>query len=110
MLKSEEEKNDAIRSCDFEIELDERQLCDVELLMQGGFSPLTGYMDEADYQSVTNDLKLTSGLIFGLVRFMCFSLLHLTIYVFDVIAENLRSYFFSYHFSFFSFSTFTITT
>lgn len=31
-----------------------------------GFSPLDGYMDEADYKSVVNDLKLTSGLIFGL--------------------------------------------
>lgn len=31
-----------------------------------GFSPLDGYMDEADYKSVVNDLKLSSGLIFGL--------------------------------------------
>ena len=53
-------------SCDFEVELDERQLCDVELLMQGGFSPLNGYMDEDNYKSVVNDLKLSNGLIFGL--------------------------------------------
>ena len=26
--------------------------------MQGGFSPLTSYMDEGDYKSVVNDLKL----------------------------------------------------
>jgi len=59
-------KNELTSSCDYEVELDERQLCDVELLMQGGFSPLDGYMDEADYKSVVNDLKLTNGLIFGL--------------------------------------------
>ena len=34
--------------------------------MQGGFSPLTGFMDEADYKSVVTDLKLSNGVIFGL--------------------------------------------
>ena len=34
--------------------------------MVGGFSPLSGYMDEADYKSVVNDMKLSNGLIFGL--------------------------------------------
>jgi sulfate adenylyltransferase len=66
LLKDENAKKAAINSCDFELELDERQLCDVELLMQGGFSPLTGYMDEPDYLSVVNDMKLSNGLIFGL--------------------------------------------
>eukprot|EP01036_Dinobryon_divergens_P029684 gene29684-38813_t len=66
MVVDNSQKNDLIASCDIEAELDERQLCDVELLMQGGFSPLDGYMDEADYKSVVNDLKLSSGLIFGL--------------------------------------------
>lgn len=66
LLKTDAEKNEVIRSADFELELDERQLCDVELLMQGGFSPLTGFMEEAEYKSVVNDLKLSSGLIFGL--------------------------------------------
>ena len=67
MLTSEAEKNQIISACDFEVELDERQLCDVELLMQGGFSPLDGFMSEKDYTSVVNDLKLSTGLIFGLV-------------------------------------------
>jgi sulfate adenylyltransferase len=66
MLKNEKDIAKAILACDFDVELDERQLCDVELLMQGGFSPLTGYMDEADYKSVVNDMKLLNGLTFGL--------------------------------------------
>lgn len=66
MLTDNVVKNAAMSACDFELELDERQLCDVELLMQGGFSPLTGYMDETEYKSVVDDLKLSSGLIFGL--------------------------------------------
>lgn len=29
----------------------QRQLCDLELIMNGGFSPLEGFMNEADYTS-----------------------------------------------------------
>ena len=78
MAKTDEEKNALMSACDFELELDERQLCDVELLMQGGFSPLDGYMEEADYSSVVTNLKLANGLIFGLVRYcetsVCFQI------------------------------------
>merc|ERR1712127_772444 len=43
-----------------------RQLCDVELIMNGGFSPLTGFMDEATYKNVVDEVALPDGLIFGL--------------------------------------------
>ena len=66
MVFDDSKKNEVMAGCDMEVELDERQLCDVELLMQGGFSPLDGYMNEDNYLSVVNDLKLTSGEIFGL--------------------------------------------
>ena len=36
MVFDNSKKNELIASCDMEAELDERQLCDVELLMQGG--------------------------------------------------------------------------
>ena len=36
----------AVKKCNKEIQLSPRQLCDVELIMNGGFSPLTGFMDE----------------------------------------------------------------
>ena len=39
----------------------ERQLCDLELLLNGGFSPLTGFMTSKDHASVCADLRLADG-------------------------------------------------
>lgn len=44
-------------------DLTERQLCDIELLMSGGFSPLAGFMGRADYESVCSKMMLASGVI-----------------------------------------------
>lgn len=40
-----------------------RQLCDLELLLNGGFSPLPGFMTKADYERVCNEMRLTSGVL-----------------------------------------------
>jgi len=42
-------------------DLTHRQICDVELLQNGGFSPLTGFMNQADYDSVCQDMRLSDG-------------------------------------------------
>jgi len=42
-------------------DLTPRQLCDLELLLNGGFSPLTGFMTQADYDSVCAQMRLTDG-------------------------------------------------
>jgi len=42
-------------------DLTARQLCDVELLMNGGFSPLRGFMNRADYEGVCHNMRLANG-------------------------------------------------
>jgi len=41
--------------------LNPRQLCDVELLLNGAFSPLRGFLNQADYQSVLSTMRLQNG-------------------------------------------------
>ena len=45
------------------IELDAWGLSDVEMLAIGGFSPLDGFLTEADYRSVVQQRRLASGLV-----------------------------------------------
>ncbi|MCE8417995.1 bifunctional sulfate adenylyltransferase/adenylylsulfate kinase [Rhodovulum sulfidophilum] len=42
-------------------DLTPRQICDLELLMNGGFNPLKGFLDEADYDSVVERMRLEDG-------------------------------------------------
>jgi sulfate adenylyltransferase len=44
-------------------DLTPRQICDLELLVTGGFSPLTGFLGERDYRSVCSDLRLADGAV-----------------------------------------------
>jgi sulfate adenylyltransferase len=42
-------------------DLNLRQVCDLELLMNGGFSPLKGFLSEADYDRVVAEMRLADG-------------------------------------------------
>ncbi|HEX7182446.1 MAG TPA: bifunctional sulfate adenylyltransferase/adenylylsulfate kinase [Thermoanaerobaculia bacterium] len=42
-------------------DLTSRQICDLELLLNGGFSPLTGFMGKADHDSVCGRMRLADG-------------------------------------------------
>lgn len=44
--------------------LKDRQLFDLEMLMVGGFSPLDGFMNEADYNAVVENMRLEDGALF----------------------------------------------
>lgn len=41
--------------------LTERQICDIELILNGGFSPLDGFLDETNYNSVVVNSRLSNG-------------------------------------------------
>ena len=42
-------------------DLTPRQICDLELLMNGGFNPLKGFLSEADYNGVVDNMRLADG-------------------------------------------------
>jgi len=42
-------------------DLTPRQICDLELLLNGGFSPLNGFLNEADYDNVVENMRLADG-------------------------------------------------
>ncbi|HLH60508.1 MAG TPA: sulfate adenylyltransferase [Ktedonobacteraceae bacterium] len=44
------------------VEVGSRQLADLEMLANGAYSPLGGFMNRADYLSVVNDMHLSNGL------------------------------------------------
>jgi ATP sulfurylase len=48
------------------ITLDERERSDLELLAVGAFSPLTGFLDAADYAGVVDGLRLANGVVWPL--------------------------------------------
>lgn len=44
-------------------DLTQRQVCDLDLLMNGAFSPLDGFLGKDDYESVCDTMRLTSGVL-----------------------------------------------
>lgn len=42
-------------------DLTPRQLCDIELLLNGAFSPLTGFMTRRDYECVVAEMRTADG-------------------------------------------------
>jgi len=66
LLVKGEEKNTLIDHANTlqSIQISERSLCDLELLATGGFSPLNGFMNQSDYKSVLDNMRLSNGNIF----------------------------------------------
>ncbi|KAG8420366.1 Sulfate adenylyltransferase [Metarhizium acridum] len=58
-LREEAEKYPAIV-------LSDRHLCDLELILNGGFSPLEGFMTEKDYNGVVENNRLADGALFSM--------------------------------------------
>jgi len=58
-----------------------RQVCDLELLMNGAFSPCTGFMTRADYEPVCDRMRLADGTLWPIP---------VTLDVTEVLADGLR--------------------
>ncbi|MDX2097995.1 MAG: sulfate adenylyltransferase [Leptolyngbyaceae cyanobacterium bins.59] len=63
-IASPEQKQEFLSKADFlpRIQLEERSVSDVEMIAIGGFSPLTGFMEQADYDRVVTEMRLSNGL------------------------------------------------
>lgn len=48
------------------LQITDRNLCDLELLAVGGFSPLDRFMSKADYQRVLTEMRLADGTLFSI--------------------------------------------
>ncbi len=48
------------------LQLSQRQMCDLELLAVGAFSPLDRFMSEADHRRVIDEMRLSNGQLFPL--------------------------------------------
>ncbi len=63
LLVSEKQKTEyKAKSADYKSwNLTPRQVCDTEMLLNGAFAPLDGFMNQKDYDSVCKDMRLADG-------------------------------------------------
>jgi len=66
LLVAEEERAELTQKANTlpSIQLSNRSLCDLELLANGGFSPLERFMGKADYDRVVEEMRLANGMLF----------------------------------------------
>ena len=66
LMASDEEAKELKNNSFKTLNCSDRNACDIELLLIGAFSPLDGFMSEKNYNSVVQQNRLESGLLFGL--------------------------------------------
>ena len=66
LMVSADQRETVRTGVDRVVSCSDRNACDVELLVVGGFSPLRGFMHQEDYEAVVAHHRTSSGLLFGL--------------------------------------------
>ena len=63
-LSPEDAEQEKAKAKDYpSLDLKARQLCDLELLLNGAFSPLEGFLNKDDYESVVKTMRLANGVL-----------------------------------------------
>jgi sulfate adenylyltransferase len=67
-IATPEEKAEFLSKADFlpRVQLDARAVSDLEMIAIGGFSPLTGFMNQEDYTRVVQEMRLANGLVWSI--------------------------------------------
>ncbi len=67
-IATPEQKQEFLSKADFlpRVQLDERAVSDLHMIAIGGFSPLTGFMNQQDYNHVVSDMRLANGVAWAI--------------------------------------------
>ncbi|PSB04047.1 sulfate adenylyltransferase [Merismopedia glauca] len=67
-IATPEQKQEFLEKAEFlpRVPIDDRTASDLVLIAIGGFSPLTGFMGQADYDSVVENMRLANGLAWSI--------------------------------------------
>lgn len=67
-IATPEQKAEFLSKADFlpRVQLDARAVSDLEMIAIGGFSPLTGFMNQDDYTRVVKEMRLANGLAWSI--------------------------------------------
>ncbi|WP_341526349.1 sulfate adenylyltransferase [Nostoc sp. UHCC 0302] len=67
-IATPEQREEFLSKADFlpRVQLDERAVSDVEMIAIGAFSPLTGFMNQEDYDRVVTEMRLANGLVWSM--------------------------------------------
>ncbi len=63
-----EQKQEFVSKAEYlpRVQLDARAVSDLEMIAIGGFSPLTGFMNQADYDQVVTEMRLADGTVWSI--------------------------------------------
>jgi sulfate adenylyltransferase len=67
-IATAEQRAEFLSKADFlpRVQLDDRAVSDLEMIAIGGFSPLTGFMNQEDYDRVVTEMRLANGLVWSI--------------------------------------------